>query len=184
MSKSSISKFIPNEYKKDVYSIDFYSLKEKGMEVFFFDLDNTLADYETHHASVELINFINNVKTFGRVILVSNNHKTRVTTYMNELDVEGIYDVCKPFVGKIKKYIKNNSIELSKCVWIGDQVMTDLKVTHKLNIYSILVDPLKEETERWYTRINRYFERKRLNQIKKEFQEVYESLNLEDRNGR
>ena len=62
--------------------------------------------------------------------------------------------------------------------------MTDLKVTHKLNIYSILVDPLKEETERWYTRINRYFERKRLNQIKKEFQEVYDSLNLEDRNGR
>lgn len=181
--KKWIEKYIPNEYKKDIYSIDFNALKEKGMDVFFFDLDNTLADYETHHASTTLINRINEIKTYGKVILVSNNHKKRVTTYMNELGVDGIYNVNKPFISKIKKYVSINKIDLTKCVWIGDQVMTDLKVTHKLNIYSILVDPIKEETEHWYTRINRFFERRKLNRIKKEFNDIYASLKLEERNG-
>ena len=63
MSDIKVLKYIPNEYKKDVSSIDFNSLKMKGMDIFFFDLDNTLADYETHHATDELKSIINNVKT-------------------------------------------------------------------------------------------------------------------------
>ena len=184
MGKNRIKKYIPNEYKKDISSINFSELKEKGMEVFFFDLDNTLADYETHHATDELLKIINEIKGYGRIILVSNNHKKRVTTYMRELDVEGIYDVRKPFISKILKYVKSNGVDLSKSVWIGDQVMTDLNVSHKLKVYSILVDPIKPSTERWYTRINRYFERRKLERIKKEYQEVYDNLKLEDRNGR
>ena len=183
MSDIKVLKYIPNEYKKDVSSIDFNSLKMKGMDIFFFDLDNTLADYETHHATDELKSIINNIKTYGRVIIVSNNKYPRVSTYMKELDVEGIYRLDKPFTKKIKKFINDNNIDTSKAVWIGDQVMTDLKLSYKLKIYSILVDPLKPSTEKWYTRINRFFERKKIKQIKKKCEERYNSLNLEDRNG-
>ncbi len=177
-----LRKYIPNEYRKRIKDIDYKTLFNEGKKIIFFDLDNTLADYETHHATDELKKTIENIKTTGfKITILSNNHKRRVTTFMRELGVDGLYDLGKPFTGKVVKYMKYNKYSADEIILIGDQVMTDLKFASKLGFYSILVDPIKPETEHWYTRINRFFERMKLRSIEKKLNEVYVDLKLGER---
>lgn len=175
-------KFIPNEYRKTIKDINYQSLLEEGKKIIFFDLDNTLADYETHHATEELRKTIDDIKSSGfKITILSNNHKGRVTTFMRELGVDGLYDLGKPFTRKVVNYMKHNEYSPDDIVLIGDQVMTDLKFANKLGFYSILVDPIRPETEHWYTRINRFFERRKLRSLKKNLNEVYVNLKLGER---
>ena len=177
-----IDSYIPNEYFKSIQDIDYSALIERGIKVLFFDLDNTLADYATKHAPVILVETINLIKEKGlKPIIISNNHKGRVDLIAKDLDIAYLNDTFKPFTFRIKWYMKKHSYKKEEIAWVGDQLMTDIKIAHKLNIHSILVDPIRPETEKWYTRINRMFERNKIRSIKKKRLSSYNSLGLEDR---
>jgi len=62
---------------------------------------------------------------------------------------------------------------------IGDQVMTDIYGAKRMGFHAILVDAINRETERWYTRINRWFERLTLKRIERKDPDYYHRLNLE-----
>ena len=178
-----IKRFIPDEYFHKASDIDYKKLYESGFRTVFFDLDNTLADYETHTPSEELINLFKTIKDSGLTpLIISNNHKKRVSTFGNALKIDYLHDALKPFLFKIRKFMKKNNYNFQEIVWIGDQIVTDIALSHKMNIYSILVDPIRKETEHWYTRINRMFERKHLKIIKKLEPEEYTRLKLGERN--
>ena len=49
-----MKELLPKVYKKDVYSINYESLKEKGINYLFFDMDNTLIDNTTTIPSKKL----------------------------------------------------------------------------------------------------------------------------------
>ena len=89
--------------------------------------------------------------------------------------------VRKPFTFKIKKYLKESNYNVENILFVGDQIVTDIKFSRKLGIYAILVDPINRSTERWYTKINRFFENIRLNQIKKELPSEFIELGLDKR---
>ena len=42
-----MSLFYPNIYQKNILSIDYKKLKEKGIRLLIYDLDNTIISYET-----------------------------------------------------------------------------------------------------------------------------------------
>ena len=43
-----MSLFYPNIYQKNILSIDYKKLKEKGIKLLIYDLDNTIISYETN----------------------------------------------------------------------------------------------------------------------------------------
>ena len=59
--------------------------------------------------------------------------------------------------------------------------MTDIFGANRFAAYSILVNPIKRKTEKWYTRINRRIEEKMLVKIKNKRSESYQQLGLDKR---
>ena len=182
MKKENLIKYLPNEYKKCIDNIDYGILKTIGYDTIFFDLDNTIADYETNMPSTKIKELMDHIKSLGfKIYIITNNTKKRISKFEKELEIDCFKSLRKPFTRRLKNKIMENNIDTSKVVWIGDQVVTDVRCAHKFNIYCILIDPIKPSTEKWYTKINRFFERRFMKKIEKEYTVEYYELGLDER---
>ncbi len=177
-------KFIPNQFQNTFFDIDFESLYKQGKKLILTDLDNTLISYDETTPTKELDDLFETLKKIGfEIIIVSNNIQPRVDVFVEGLDIKGYANMRKPLIFKFKRVIKQTLRDYKKdeIVIIGDQLMTDIYGANRLKAYSILVNPIKKKTEKWYTKINRKMETSKLNQIKKKYNDTYQELNLEKR---
>ena len=162
-------KLIPTYRCESVFKINYEYLKSKNIINIFFDLDNTLANPYIKKPANEIKDLIDNIKKLGfNIFIISNNHQERVELFASFLKVNYFYELKKPKVKKIKEIIKENSIDLSKSVFIGDQIMTDILMANKLNSLSILINPLTKQDEpiTFFPRLlDRHF-RKKINKKK------------------
>lgn len=179
-----VKKFIPNEFHKSVYEIDFEKLYKQGKRLILSDLDNTLISYDEYVPTEENLKLLKELELLGfEVILLSNNIPSRINKYCKDLSIKGYANARKPLNIGMKKAYKNASRKYTKdeVIVIGDQLMTDIWGANRFKTYSILVNPIKKKTEKWYTKMNRKTEVKMLERIKKEHSEKYKNLNLEQR---
>lgn len=177
-------KFIPDEFHDTFFDIDFKELYQKGYRVILTDLDNTLITYDEITASKKVIDKIEGlIETGFEVIIVSNNHQPRIDKFLEGTSFLGVGDAKKPLLKGIRKALELCSREffLDEIVIVGDQLMTDIFGANRYGAYSVLVNPIKRKTEKWYTKINRKIEVKMLQKIKKKEQIKYNELNLSKR---
>ena len=59
--------------------------------------------------------------------------------------------------------------------------MTDIWAAKRFKVYSILVNPIKKKTEKWYTKMNRKTEVKMLQKIEKKYSNQFYKLGLDKR---
>ncbi len=149
---------IPNFKAENIFEIDINFFKKIDVHYLFCDLDNTLDLYTTVFPSNDVLNLVkrlheNNIS----VIICSNNSKKRVEKYAKILKVKYIYRSFKPFCFKVNKYLKNNLIDSSKALFIGDQLLTDIKCGNKLGIKTLYVDELAHKNG-FFTKINKKIE--------------------------
>ena len=141
-------KLIPTYLKSSIFDVDFNEIKKQGYEYVLVDLDNTLASPYIYEPDEKVINLANNLKTLGlTMIILSNNHEERVSKFAKPLEVLAFYDLKKPRTKKVKVHIQENNIDISKAIWFGDQVMTDVFLANQLNIDVVLVNPLTIKDE-------------------------------------
>ena len=154
--------FIPDMYQKSIYDIDYKKLKEKGIKCLLFDLDNTLAPYDDATPTDKQLELNKKLKEIGfRIYILSNNHQKRTKLYTTTFLVDGYLVLArKPFVYKIKPFLKKENIEITNTILIGDQLLTDIKCANKLGLDSVLVKSISRKSEKWYTRINRLREKR------------------------
>lgn len=159
--------YIPNLVLNSYSELDFIKLYEEGYRIIISDLDNTLASYEEKKPSLELKEFIKNVKNIGfKFYLVSNNKEQRIKFFNDELGTDGyLYRAGKPNIRKLVEFLKD--VDINKVVGLGDQLVTDILAFNRLNIYSILIKTIDLKTQKWYTKINRLREKRIINKIKK-----------------
>lgn len=177
-------KFIPSEFHKTFFDIDFDTLYQQGIRLILTDLDNTLISYDETLPTKEIDDLFDTLQNKGfEIIIVSNNIQPRVDVFCKGLDIKGFANMRKPLIFKFKKIIKQTlrSYQNNEIVIIGDQLMTDIYAANRLKIRSILVNPLKKKTEKWYTKLNRTIEYKKLDDIKNKYPEAYIKLKLEER---
>ena len=159
-----MSKFIPNMYKKDIFSIDYSFLKDKGIKVLLFDFDNTLIEKGNYIINDKTIKLISKLKKDFIVYILSNSiHKNKIKKVSEKLDIPYISGSRKPFKTGFKK-LKLDAKE-QEIAMIGDQLLTDVLGGNRMNYYTILIDPINYK-EIIFTKINRVFERIVLNMIK------------------
>ena len=158
--------FVADEYVKSVFEVDLHKLKQQGKKVILTDLDNTLVGTNVALPTPEIITFLNQAKELGfEVIIVSNNNQERVSTFAKDLSIVAHHKSLKPLTIKLRRVLKNH--QKSEVVMMGDQVMTDVLVSKRLGLYTILVEPIVLSADESSTKFNRKLERYVVSQLKK-----------------
>lgn len=166
-------RFIPDHYVSSIYEIEYDALKEQGIQTLFFDLDNTLIAYDEHALSKREIAFISDIKKRFKVVIVSNSSRARVESALKEVDVNRVWRAKKPFKSGLRKALKMTSSKAEETVLIGDQLMTDVFVSNRLGLKSVLVKAVRRSSDKWVTRVNRLFEKMILNRMRKRAPKLY-----------
>lgn len=150
--------FYPDIYAKNIYTINYNKLKDKGIKCLVFDLDNTLVPVKAKMATREVETFIRRLcQNKFTVILMSNSPKKRVSLFKKNLDIPVFSFSMKPLKRKYKKMLKEYGFDLSEVACIGDQIMTDIWGANRMGFTSILVDKMTKEDFKW-TKLNRIVE--------------------------
>ncbi|MFT5171442.1 MAG: HAD superfamily phosphatase (TIGR01668 family) [Candidatus Marinamargulisbacteria bacterium] len=134
----------PNDILEGVEDIPHEHLFSRGFNTMLLDVDNTILPYHQKKISLQYINWIQKIKSFGfTVFLVSNNssHK-RIKTACLQTELTGLYFAMKPFVFSAKELIEDHGLEAEKCIVVGDQLLTDVILGNWLRAHTVLVDPL------------------------------------------
>lgn len=155
----------PSIYAKDIYSIDYNKLLNKKINTLLFDIDNTIGDSKDKKPSEEAIKLFKKLKEDGfKLFIITNALKGRSLKYSLALDTKAYYLSVKPFKYQYQRIIKENNLKEENIAAIGDQLFTDILGANKMNITSILVDPISKN-ESIFTKLNR----KRENNIIKKY---------------
>jgi HAD superfamily phosphatase (TIGR01668 family) len=156
-----LKKFTPTWYSSKVDKINFKYLKEQEIKIIFFDLDNTIANYQEVKADDNMQQLFKNCFALGfKVYLISNNSKEdRVKAFANQLNCDGyLFNAGKPGVSRVLKFISANKLSLQQIVVVGDQLLTDVIMANSLKVKSIAVEP-KSTKDLPITRINRIIDK-------------------------
>lgn len=149
-------KLKPDMYKKDIYQIDYEKLKKLGKKYLFFDVDNTVISYLDSSLTKENKKLFNKLKKMGfECFLFSNSHIKRIKPLSEELGINYYTGSMKPLKKNYKKIIEKYDKE--KCVFIGDQIMTDVLGAKRNGLFVIFLDKINEY-EPIYTKFWRFFE--------------------------
>jgi uncharacterized protein len=150
---------VPNLYVESIYEIDFDELKRRGVKSIIVDLDNTLVESTRADATPRLVKWLDRVQEMGfHVMIVSNNHKTRVSYFATPLHIPFIHRAKKPFTSSFRQAMQKLGTNHTQTAMIGDQLLTDILGGNRMGLYTILVVPLSN-IEGFFTRINRKLER-------------------------
>ena len=148
----------PDFYYKDIFSINYNSLKNNNIKILLFDIDNTIKKKKKKEPDNKDIKLFNTLKNDFNIILFSNALPYRVKRYANVLGIKDYYSLAsKPLSYKYKKIINKYNTSSNNIAAIGDQLYTDIKGANKIGITSILVDKISNN-ESIIPKINRYRE--------------------------
>ena len=150
-----MDKFVPDLFYQNVYSIDYKKLKKMGIKCLIFDLDNTISSYEVNEPDKKIKELFYNLNKDFKIILLSNNTKNRVRPFKEKLNVDSSYKSGKPFKKKYQKVLDLYGYKDTEIACIGDQLLTDVWGANRLDLTSILVNPLttKDNTMTLLTRL-------------------------------
>lgn len=154
-----MGKFKPDKYYKSIFDINYDKLKEQGIKVLIFDLDNTIITYDEVHPQDKVVKLFQKLNNDFKIFLASNNIKDKVRRIGNYLGVHGFYSVIKPTKRMKKLLLKEYPVAMNEVVMIGDQIVTDIFMGNRLHMHTILVDPLGERDLK-ITFFNRFLEGK------------------------
>ena len=151
-----MKRIIPDMYKKNIYEINYEKLKKMGKKYLFFDLDNTIISYLQNKPTKENKILFDKLKKMGfEVFIFSNSPSNRLEPFEKELNVKAFSESMKPLKKGYKKVL--NMYDKDKCVFIGDQIMTDVIGAKRNGLYVIFIDRINNK-EPIYTKFWRFFE--------------------------
>ncbi len=149
-----MSRFLPKMYCKDIFTINYNKLKEEGIKILLFDVDNTITPAREEKFFKETKKLFDKLKKDFKVVLFSNNFEKRIKKFGDYYDVDIFYLSLKPFSFKYRKALRKYNVKRNEVACIGDQLLTDINGANKMKMVSILVTPISEvdEKETWFNR--------------------------------
>lgn len=140
-----VESFMPDIYQKSIYYINYDKLYKKGIRCILFDLDNTITPPHVRKPTKRLMKLFDELKDKGfKLIIMSNSPKHRIEPYKTVLNVDACAFALKPRKNKYERIMEKFKYKPTEVAAIGDQLITDIYGANKLDITSILVNPLTE----------------------------------------
>lgn len=177
-----ILKLIPDYYYKTIEDIPYTTFYDMGIRLILTDLDNTLISYKEEEPTEALFKWKEKILSMGfEIIIVSNSRKNRVEHFAKMLDLPFVKFAKKPTKFGLKKALKlaKGKYRNKEIMEIGDQIMTDVFASRRMNILTVLVKAIDHKTEILPTRINRKLEEHFLKKIKKKYPIIYKEKLIE-----
>ena len=161
-------RLLPDQIVNTVFDIDLDELKARGVRGIITDLDNTLVSAKTPLATPKLVGWLDLVKDRGfKVVILSNNNKTRVGKFAEPLGIPFIPAARKPAGAAFRRALKLMEFTAEQSVVVGDQMLTDVLGGRRAGLHTILVTPIAPREEGWATQINRTIEKIALARLRK-----------------
>ena len=159
-------RFFPDAYMDSTYVIDFEKLYKEGIRGVIFDIDNTLVPHGAP-ADERAIRLFARLRSIGLdYCLISNNQLPRVKPFADAVQAKFVEDAHKPSRKNYLEAMKLMHVDLDSCIFVGDQIFTDVYGAKRCGMRTILVKPLhpKEEIQivlkRYLEKIVLYFYQK------------------------
>ncbi|HAX99423.1 MAG TPA: YqeG family HAD IIIA-type phosphatase [Candidatus Atribacteria bacterium] len=157
--KQFLRKFYPSLYVDEISEIPLDLLKKKGIQGLIIDLDNTIAPWDQPTVTQLAEKWLKQAKNEGfKIFLVSNSTTSRVNYFMESLKIPGISMAQKPRRGSFRKALESMDLNQNQVTVIGDQIFTDVLGGNRLNLHTILVNPINRK-EFFFTRLVRLAEK-------------------------
>lgn len=152
-----MEKYVPDLYQENIYTINYESLKNRGIKFLIFDLDNTIALINERHACNKALELFSKLKLLGfKIMIASNSIGVRVKTFADELQIDYMSNCRKPKAANLEQFILKSGFKLAEIAIIGDSMMDDVVCGNRIGITTILTDQLgKKEFILAYFRRNR-----------------------------
>ena len=156
-----MKKLYPNIYLNKVEDITIQTLIKNKIKLIILDVDNTLIDYYKN-LSENIINWAKEMKGQGiKLYILSNtNNEEKVKAVAKKLEIKYKHFAMKPLKRGFKYVQKETNIKPENIAVVGDQILTDVLGGNRNKMFTILVDPIDEEKEYWYTAWKRPIENK------------------------
>ena len=141
-----IEKVIPDIYQKSIYYINYDKLCKKGIRCIIFDLDNTITPSHIKKPTKRLKKLFDELRDKGfKVIIMSNAPKHRIEPFKTYLNVDACAFSLKPRKNKYERIKEKFKYKHTEVAAVGDQLLTDIYGANKLDLTSILVNPLTDK---------------------------------------
>lgn len=156
-----MKKLYPNLYLKKVEDITIEILIKNKIKLLILDVDNTLIDYYKN-LTEEVVNWAKEMKGQGiKLYILSNtNDKRKVKKVAEVLGIQYKNFAMKPLKKGFKYVQKQTNMKPENIAVVGDQIFTDVLGGNRCNMFTILVDPIDDKKEYWYTAWKRPIENK------------------------
>lgn len=157
----------PDECVETIFDIDLEGLWEKGIRALIVDLDNTLVAWEKENIQSNVIQWIERAKEIGfNVCIASNGTNRRVMQAAEKLGVPAIPKAIKPRKKPFKRALELLGVSPVEAAVVGDQIFTDVLGGNRMDIYTILNNPVSKKELRT-TKMVRKVERRVLSRLHK-----------------
>ncbi|SEN07026.1 YqeG family HAD IIIA-type phosphatase [Paenibacillus sp. OV219] len=161
-------RLLPQMRVNTIYDIDLHKLKDQGIRGIITDLDNTLVGARVPLATPELVKWLDDVRDLGfKVVIVSNNNRTRVSKFADPLNIKYVHAARKPANRAFHRALEVLELPAEKTAVIGDQMMTDVLGGRRMGLFTILVAPIAPHEEGIMTKFNRMLEKIALRSLRK-----------------
>ena len=157
----------PDIYLDKVEDITIQMLIKNKIKLLILDVDNTLIDYYKN-LSDDIIKWAKEMKGQGiKLYILSNtNNEEKVKTVAKKIDVKYKHFAMKPLKRGFKYVQKETNIKPENIAVVGDQIFTDVLGGNISKMFTILVDPIDDKKDYWYTAWKRPIETKIKNKYK------------------
>lgn len=139
---------IPQARCESIFALDPTALHARGIRLLLLDLDNTLIPYGQKLPDERLHTWISTLRTAGiEPFVLSNSRKpTRVQTFSEALGVSHLRRAGKPRRAGFHAALARMERSREQSAMVGDQIFTDILGANRAGIFSILVQPLRQDT--------------------------------------
>ena len=118
-------------------------LREHQIDGLILDVDETLVPFRQKETSVELQEWIREIRTDIPIWLVSNNISySRIGNIANSIDLPFISAAKKPSRRKLKQAATAMNLPVEQIAMVGDRLFTDVLAGNRTGMFTILVEPM------------------------------------------
>lgn len=134
--------YVPDVYQPDIYAIDYRKLKDAGIKLISFDIDDTIAGLATQAPPKTAVTLFADLKNQGfELMLLTNARDDRGETFADALGISDHYIARaeKPLTTHFETLQKKFELEKSQMAHVGNSIMNDVAGGNAFGITTCLV---------------------------------------------